>query len=68
MNANGTRLEGLTKELWLQWQQTRSSWRDAKADEFQHKYLEELVAGVGKAVAVIEQLDKLVTKIRHECE
>jgi hypothetical protein len=68
MNANGTRLSGITKELWLQWQDTRASWRDAKSDEFQHKYLEELFASVDKTVAVIEQLDKLVTKIRHDCE
>lgn len=68
MNANGTRLSGLTKEFYLQWQETRAYWRDAKSDEFQHKYLEELFASVDKTVAVIEQLDKLVTKIRHECE
>jgi hypothetical protein len=68
MNAHGTRLGGITKELWMQWQETRSAWRDAKSDEFQHKYLEELVSGVDKTVAVIEQLDKLILKIRHDCE
>ena len=46
----------------------RASWRDAKSDEFQHKYLEELVSSVDKTVAVIEQLDKLILKIRHDCE
>ena len=68
MNAHGTRLSGLTKELWTQWQETRAVWRDAKAEEFQHKYLEELVSGVDKTVAVIEQLDKLLLKIKHDCE
>ena len=68
MNAQGTRLGGITKELWMQWQETRAAWRDAKSDEFQHKYLEELVSSVDKTVAVIEQLDKLILKIRHDCE
>jgi hypothetical protein len=68
MNANGSRLSGLTKEIWRNWQQTREDWRDAKSLEFEHRYLEELVASVEKAVTVIEQLDKLITKIRKDCE
>jgi hypothetical protein len=68
MNASGTRLAAVTNELKLQWQQTRDCWRDAKSQEFEHKYLEELWAGVDKTVAVIEQLDKLMMKIRKDCE
>ena len=68
MNANGTRLAGATRELCLQWQQTRNSWRDAKSQEFEAQYLSELVATVDKSVAVIEQLDKLLSKIRKDCE
>jgi hypothetical protein len=68
MNANGTRLTGLTKELWNQWKITRESWRDAKSLEFERKYLEDLVASVDKTVAIIEQLDKVMTKIRKDCE
>ena len=68
MNANGTRLTGLTKELWNQWKITRESWRDAKSLEFERKYLEDLVASVDKTAAIIEQLDKVMTKIRNDCE
>jgi len=68
MNANGSRLSGLTKELWRNWQQTREQWQDAKSLEFEHRYLEELVASVEKTVTVIEQLDKLITRIRKDCE
>ena len=68
MKASGTRLSAITKELWNQWLQTREYWQDAKAEEFQRRYLEELVAGVEKAVTVIEQLDKLGDKIRKDCE
>jgi thymidylate synthase len=68
MNANGTRLAGITKELWGQWQQTRNFWRDARSQEFEQKYIIELLASVDKTVAVIDQLEKLVTKIRKDCE
>jgi len=68
MNASGTRLSAITKELWNQWLQTREYWQDAKSEEFQRRYLEELVSSVDKAVTVIEQLDTLVNKIRKDCE
>ena len=68
MNANGARLGAITKELWAQWQDTKSYWKDAKSAEFEHKYLEELVASVDKTVMVIDQLDKLISRIRKDCE
>jgi hypothetical protein len=57
-----------TKELANQWQHTREYWRDAKSQEFDRQYMQELLAGVDRALTVIEQLDKLFTKIRHDCE
>ena len=68
MNASGARLGAITKELWVQWQQTREYWKDAKSEEFEHKFLDELIASVDKTVTVIDQLDKLITKIRKDCE
>lgn len=68
MKASGSRLAGLTKELRAQWQDTKSYWKDAKSQEFEHKYMDELLAGVDRAVNVIDQLDKLVSKIRKDCE
>ena len=68
MKANSARLAGLTKELRAQWQDTKSYWKDAKSQEFERRYMEELLASVDRTVTVIEQLDKLVTKIRMDCE
>ncbi|MGA2659319.1 MAG: hypothetical protein ABSH34_17585 [Verrucomicrobiota bacterium] len=68
MNANASRLSGITKDLRGQWQQTKAYWRDSKAQEFEEKYLAELFASVDKTVGVIEQLDKLLQKIRSDCE
>lgn len=68
MNAHAGRLSGLTNELWMKWQQTKELWQDAKSLEFEQNYLGELRPAVDKTVDVIEQLDKLLTKIRKDCE
>ena len=68
MSASGSRLEALTKELRVHWDQTKEYWSDDKSREFEHKYLDELFASVDRAVMVIEQLDKLILKIKKDCE
>ncbi|HYV31007.1 MAG TPA: hypothetical protein VEO53_07880 [Candidatus Binatia bacterium] len=68
MSGSASKLTALTKALSSQWQQTKECWKDAKCEEFERKYIQELTAGVDRAVTVIEQLDKLITKIRKDCE
>jgi hypothetical protein len=68
MSASGARLEALTKDLRIHWQQTKEYWSDAKSREFEQKYLEELFASVDRSVLVIDQLEKLITKIKKDCE
>jgi hypothetical protein len=68
MSANATRLSAITKELQNHWLETKEYWQDSRSQEFERKYLEELMASVDKAVTVIEQLDKLIDKIRKDCE
>jgi hypothetical protein len=68
MNAHGSRLTGITKDLWAHWQQTKDYWRDDKAHEFERKYMDELMVTVDRSVGIIEQLDKLLIKIRKDCE
>ena len=68
MSGNGSKLMAITKELSNQWQQTREYWRDEKSQEFDRQYMQELLASVDRAVGVIEQLDKLISKIRTDCE
>ena len=62
------RLTGVTKQLALQWAETKNYWRDEKSQEFERKYLQELFASVDRTVMVIEQLDKLISKIKKDCE
>jgi len=68
MKAEATRLSALTRELWNQWQQTKQYWSDSRSQEFERKYLSDLVANVDRAISTIEDLDKLISRIRRECE
>ena len=68
MSGSGGKLTALTRGLSAQWQQTKDYWHDAKGREFERQYMEELFASVDKAVGVMEQVDKLIAKIRHDCE
>jgi hypothetical protein len=68
MKASGNKLSAVTRELWGQWHQAKASWRDERCREFEQKYFEELITSVDRTVTVIDQLDKLLTKIRKDCE
>jgi hypothetical protein len=68
MKASGNRLTAITRELWAQWQQTKDYWQDARSREFERKYMEELLSSVDRTASVLEQLDKLITKVRKDCE
>jgi hypothetical protein len=68
LSGNRGRLVGLTREISLQWDETKNSWRDAKSSEFEQRFMTELVAHTGRAVSVLEQLDKLLQKVRSDCE
>ena len=45
-----------------------SNGQDTKSQEFEHKYIAELLAGVDRAVAIFDELDKLIAKVRNDCE
>ncbi len=68
IGTDGRVISAATKELSRKWQQTKDSWRDAKSQEFEQKYMIELIGSVDRAVAVLDELDKVVAKIRSECE
>ena len=70
MNVNSykSRLMAVTKDLAVQWEQTKESWRDSKALEFERQYLVELQAAVDRAATVIDEVDELLIKIKSDCE
>ena len=57
-----------TRQLIERWAETRNSWRDAKADEFERLYLAELNDSVAAALRAMEDLDKLLGKIHADCD
>jgi len=66
--ANKARLRTITRDLATEWRTTRENWRDAKAQQFERDYMDELYAGVENATGVISQLDEIVRRIKKDCE
>jgi hypothetical protein len=57
-----------SRNLQASWGETRFSWRDSKAQEFEDLYLSELMNGVNTALRVIDELDQLLEKIHADCD
>lgn len=68
LSGNKSRLVGLTREMMLRWNETKVSWRDARAEEFEHRFMAELDAQVNRTVQIVDKLDELLKKVRSECE
>jgi formate-dependent phosphoribosylglycinamide formyltransferase (GAR transformylase) len=68
LSGSKNRLVAITKELSNRWDETKNYWRDAKAQEFEQRYMLELFANVDKTITVMEKLNELVTKVRNDCE
>jgi len=68
ISANGKVLVTATRELSMRWSETKDSWRDAKADEFEQRFLVELLATVDRTAIIFDDLDKLISKVRNDCE
>jgi len=68
LQGNQSRLQGLSKELNRAWQETEDQWRDLKRNEFESNYMQPLFDSVENAVAAMNDLEKLLKKIRKDCE
>ena len=68
LSGNRSRLLGLTRDISLQWDETKNFWLDAKSQEFEQRFMTELAAQANRAAGVLEQLDKLLQKVRSDCE
>lgn len=68
LSANKARLGEMTKDLLAHWDDTRNQWRDAKSAGFEARYLRELKSDVDKAMGAMDELEKLLAKMRKDCE
>jgi hypothetical protein len=56
------------KDLSQKWEQTKASWRDVKADEFEHNYLERLPNLAARTSTAMEEISVLLRKVHLDCE
>jgi hypothetical protein len=70
MNIAGSanNLHEATKKLNAAWEQTKAHWRDVKSVEFEARYLEHLPIDAARAVAVMNEIEVLLKKVRSDCE
>lgn len=68
ITTSKARLDMLTRELASNWAQTKYYWRDAKSQEFEQRFMDELLAGVNRTTTSIQELEKIVAKVRNDCE
>jgi hypothetical protein len=68
LNASKSRLAALTKDLAAKWRETREYWRDDRAREFEQRYMDDLLSGVTNALNNIETLERILNRIRDDCQ
>lgn len=62
------KLVKLTKELVTRWTDTKATWRDSKAAEFEKRTINGLTDRVSSTSSAIEDIEVLLQKIRKDCE
>lgn len=67
-NISASNLIQAVTDLNIEWQQTKAHWRDAKSEEFEQRYLEKLSEHVAKSKPIIDEIEKLLRKVRQDCE
>ena len=50
------------------WDQVKAHWRDSRQREFEKDFIETLPDDISAAIRVIEEIDKIVTRARRDCE
>lgn len=68
VSANGKMVVALTKQLTVAWEETKQHWRDVKAEEFEKRFLIELVSTVDRAAPVFDDIEKVLNRVRIDCE
>jgi hypothetical protein len=66
--SSAANLAQALKELHFEWQQTEAFWQDHKATEFHSTFLDPLPAQVARATNAIQEIYKLLSQARSDCE
>ena len=68
LKASKAKLSRAGKDISSQWQEAREAWRDQKAAQFEREYIAQLPDSISSAVAIIDELDNVLAKIKKNCE
>ena len=68
IGASRTRLAKTTKQLMNEWELTKPHWNDTKSKEFEATYLKTLPDMITSVGTIMEDLDKILAKIRKSCD
>jgi len=66
--GHAPRLASLTRDLLQGWHQAGDSWADAKAREFEERFIREIESEVNATLPAIEQLESVLQRVRQDCE
>lgn len=68
LKASKAKLSRASKDISTAWEQVSHSWRDQKAKQFEREFIAPLPDNISSAVAIIDELDSVLSKIKHHCE
>ena len=68
INASAARIAALTRDLETRWNSTREYWTDHRSREFDRVYMRELLSSVNILVAAAQELDKIIAKVKTDCD
>ena len=68
LKANKAKLGRASKDLMAAWDQVSHSWRDQKAKQFEKDFIAPIPDSISSAIAIIDELDNILTKIKNSCE
>jgi hypothetical protein len=66
--SSRARLAHATRDLVVAWESAKPKWRDARAAEFEKRFLEGLPEAAGAAIGAMEELAALLGRVRQDCE
>lgn len=67
INDSYAKLTRAAKDLMIQWEQTKASWRDEKSAEFEDRYILLIQAELRKARLAMEHMEAVLNEVRNDC-
>ncbi len=68
LQAGQASLNKAAKVLFARWYETRASWRDQVAQEFEDRYITPLMRDLKTAQEAMDHMGAILTQVRNDCE